>query len=129
MYFTTLIGVLLGLRSAEATSLDLVSAYGGGRWQQIRRVRIRASLPSTFAALKLAAPAAVLGAILGEFMGRTDHGLGITMVISEQALAIPRTWGIALVAGLVACTAYGLVGVIGRMLTPWDSGPSAGGHR
>jgi ABC-type nitrate/sulfonate/bicarbonate transport system permease component len=129
VYFTTLIAVLLGLRSADPTSLDLVSAYGGGRWQQTYRVRLQASLPSTFAGLKLAAPAAVLGAILGEFMGRTDNGLGITMVVSEQALNISRTWGIALTAGLVACFAYAAVGVIGRMLTPWDEGPATGGGR
>lgn len=54
VFFTTLIGALLGLRSADPASLDLVRAYGGGRWQQMLRVRLIAALPSTLAALKIA---------------------------------------------------------------------------
>jgi ABC-type nitrate/sulfonate/bicarbonate transport system permease component len=119
VFFTTLIGALLGLRCADATSLDLVRAYGGGRWQQLRRVRVVAALPSTFAALKIAAPAALLGAILGEYLGRVDHGLGVAMTISEQQLEVARTWGIALVSGALAGLGYGLVALVSRLALPW----------
>lgn len=84
VYFTTLIGAIVGLRSADRTSLDVVRAYGGTSLTQMRRVRIRASLPSLFAALRIAAPAAVLGAIIGEYMG-SDSGLGVSMINSQQA--------------------------------------------
>ncbi len=118
-FFTTLIGALLGLRSAEAAALDLVRAYGGGRWQQLRRVRLVAALPSTLAALKIAAPAALLGAIIGEYLGRVDAGLGVAMTISEQQLDVARTWGIALCAGLLAIAGFGLVGLVSRLALPW----------
>ena len=127
VFFTTLVGILLGLRSADETSLDLVAAYGGGRWQQLRRVRLKAALPSTFAALKIAAPAALLGAIIGEYMGRVDSGLGVAMTVSQQSLQVSRTWGIALVAGAVAGIGYGLTTLIGRLVTPWDRGATTGG--
>ena len=127
VFFTTLVGVLLGLRSADPASLDLVRAYGGGRWQQVRRVRLVAALPSTLAALKIAAPAALLGAIIGEYLGRVDSGLGVAMTISEQQLAVPRTWAIAMVAGAVAGAAYALTSLVGRLLTPWDRTTTAGG--
>ena len=52
--FTTLIGTLVGLRSADPASLDLVRAYGGGRIAQLRKVRIPAARPATFAALQIA---------------------------------------------------------------------------
>jgi ABC-type nitrate/sulfonate/bicarbonate transport system permease component len=119
VFFTTLVGALLGLRSADPTSLDLVAAYGGGRWQQMRRVRITAALPSTFAALQMAAPAALLGAIIGEYLGSVDRGLGVAMVISEQSLNSTRTWGIAIVSGAVAGIAYLLIGIVARLVTPW----------
>ncbi len=119
VFFTTLIGVLLGLRAADPTSLDLVAAYGGGRWQQLRRVRLAAALPSTFASLKVAAPAALLGAIIGEYLGRVDAGLGLALTISQQQLDIPRTWGIALAAGAIAGLGYGLVALIARLTVPW----------
>jgi ABC-type nitrate/sulfonate/bicarbonate transport system permease component len=119
VFFTTLIGALLGLRSADPASLDLVRAYGGGRWQQLRRVRVVAALPSTVAALRIAAPAALLGAIIGEYLGRVDAGLGVAMTISEQQLEVARTWGIALVSGSLAGLGYAAVGLAGRLALPW----------
>jgi ABC-type nitrate/sulfonate/bicarbonate transport system permease component len=117
--FTTLIGVLTGLRAADQTSLDLVRAYGGGRWQRLVRVQLRAALPSTFAALMIAAPSAVLGAILGEFLGRVDKGLGQAMIVAQQQLETSRTWGVALVAGALAGLGYALVALVARLTTPW----------
>jgi ABC-type nitrate/sulfonate/bicarbonate transport system permease component len=118
VFYTTLIGMLIGLRSADVTSLDVVRAYGGGPGKQLTKVRLRSSLPSLFAALRIAAPAAVLGAIIGEYLG-ADRGLGVAMINSEQSLDVARTWGIALVAAAVAGLGYGLTAFVGRLLTPW----------
>jgi ABC-type nitrate/sulfonate/bicarbonate transport system permease component len=119
VFFTTLIGTLVGLRSADETSLDLIRAFGGGRYHMLVKVRLKASLPSLFAALRIAAPAAVLGAIIGEYLGG-DNGLGVAMINSEQSLNIARTWGIALVATVLAGIGYLLVAVAGRLITPWS---------
>ncbi len=116
--FTTLVGALVGLRSADRTSLDLIRAYGGGSWTQLWKVRLRASLPSLFAGLRIAAPAAMLGAIVGEYLG-AESGLGVAMINSQQSLAVARTWGIALVATALSGAAYALTALIGRLLTPW----------
>ncbi|GAA3224551.1 ABC transporter permease [Actinocorallia longicatena] len=118
--FTTLIGVLAGLRAADRTSLELVRAYGGGRWQQLIRIRLVAALPASFAALKIAAPSAVLGAIIGEFLGRIDQGLGLAMVVAQQQVETERTWGVALVAGALAGAGYGVVALVARLTTPWE---------
>jgi ABC-type nitrate/sulfonate/bicarbonate transport system permease component len=118
-FLTTFIGMVLGLRSAPSSSLDLVRAYGGGRWQQLLRVRLRSSLPSLFAALRIAAPAAMLGAMIGEYLGAQSSGLGQAMVSSEQNFNVARTWGIALVATVTGGVVYGLVAIIGRRVTPW----------
>jgi ABC-type nitrate/sulfonate/bicarbonate transport system permease component len=118
VFFTTLIGTLLGLRSADPTSLDVIHAYGGGSVKKLFKVRLRASLPSVFAALRIAAPAAILGAIIGEYLG-AERGLGVTMINSQQALEVARTWSLAIVATAVAGAAYGLTALVGRLLTPW----------
>jgi ABC-type nitrate/sulfonate/bicarbonate transport system permease component len=118
VFFTTLVGMLLGLRSANKTALDLVRAYGGGAWKQVTKVRLRAALPSLFAALRIAAPAAILGAIIGEYLGG-DSGLGVAMIHSEQAFEIERTWALALIATLLAGIAYAITALVGRALTPW----------
>lgn len=127
VFFTTLVGALLGLRSADAAALDLVRAYGGGRWQQLRHVRLVAALPTTLAALRVAAPAALLGAIIGEYLGRVSNGLGLAMIVSETQLNVARTWAIALVSGAVAGAAYGLTALVEHYALPWSRATTAGG--
>jgi ABC-type nitrate/sulfonate/bicarbonate transport system permease component len=118
VFFTTLVGALVGLRSADPTTLDVVHAYGGGRRKKLTKVRLRASLPSLFAGLRVAAPAAVLGAIIGEYSG-ADHGIGVAMIAAQQRLDGPTTWALALVATAAAAAVYGLTALVGRWLTPW----------
>ncbi len=118
VFFTTLVGTLVGLRSADKTSLDVVHAYGGGSVKKLTKVQFRAALPSVFAALQIAAPAAILGAIIGDYFGG-ERGLGIAMVAAQTALEIPRTWGLAIVAAALAGVAYGITGFVGRLVSPW----------
>jgi ABC-type nitrate/sulfonate/bicarbonate transport system permease component len=118
VFFTTLVGTMVGLRSAEPVMFDVVTAFGGGRVTQLTKVRIRAALPSLFAALRIAAPAAILGAIIGEYLGG-ESGIGIAMIASQTGYEISRTWGLAIVAGLLAGVAYGVTAMVGRALTPW----------
>ncbi len=94
------------------------------------KVRIRAALPSLFAALRIAAPAAILGAIIGEYLGG-ESGLGVAMIASQTSYEVSRTWGLAIVAGLLAGIAYGAhragrarahpVGTEERTMTATDS--------
>ena len=118
VFFTTLIGTVVGLRSADRSSLELIRAYGGGRFKQLVKVRLRAALPSFFAALCIAAPAAMLGAIIGEYLGG-ESGLGVAMINSQQAFEVERTWGLAFVATGLAGIGYAATAIIGRLATPW----------
>lgn len=118
VFFTTLLGALRGLHSAEEASLDLVQAYGGGAISKLTKVRLWASLPSLFAGLRIAGPAAVLGALIGEYLG-ASAGLGVAMVNAQQALQADRTWALALTATLVAGAAYLAIAVVGKLLMPW----------
>lgn len=124
VFFTTLVAVGTGLRAADQTSLDLVAAYGGGRWMTLRKVRAIASLPAVFTGLQIAAPAALLGAIIGEYIG-ADSGLGVLMISSQQSMQIPRTWAVALLGALIAGVVYALVGLVGKKLLPWAGSVSA----
>jgi ABC-type nitrate/sulfonate/bicarbonate transport system permease component len=117
-FFTTLIGAAVGLRSVDKSSMDLIRAYGGGSWTQLVKVRLRAGLPSLFAGLRIAAPTALLGAIIGEYLG-ADNGMGVAMIASQSAHEVARTWGIATVATVLAGLGYAITAFIGRQLTPW----------
>jgi ABC-type nitrate/sulfonate/bicarbonate transport system permease component len=51
VFFTTLVATVLGLRSMDAVSVDLIRSAGGGAWKLFRLVRIPGALPSLFAGL------------------------------------------------------------------------------
>lgn len=118
VFFTTTVLWTLGLRSADPAALDVVHTAGGGRWTGFRKVRRHAALPYLFAALQIAAPAAVLGAIVGEYLGG-ERGLGVAMIHAQSSFAVARTWGLAIVIALLVGAAYALTGLIGRAMTPW----------
>lgn len=118
-FFPTLVGTVLGLRSADRASLDVIRASGGGTWAQLVKVRLRAAIPSTFAALQIAAPSAMLGAIIGEFLGNSDYGLGILMINAQAELEVARLWGVALLTTGIGGLAYLLVGLLSRLAAPW----------
>jgi ABC-type nitrate/sulfonate/bicarbonate transport system permease component len=121
VFFTTLIGAVLGLRSADRTSLDVIHAYGGTSWSSLRKVRLWAALPSILSALQIAAPAAILGAIIGEYLGGSQ-GLGVAMISAETSLNMPRTWGLALAGAAVSGAGYGIVALVRRLALPWSRG-------
>jgi len=125
VFFTTVVGAVLGFRSADAASLDLVSVYGGGRWKQLRLVQLVAALPAILSALQIAAPAAFLGAILGEYIGGVDRGVGPALINAQQSLDDERAWGMMIVCGLVAGAGYAVFGLLGRLVTPWSRGTTA----
>ncbi|MEE3851543.1 ABC transporter permease subunit [Gordonia sp. LSe1-13] len=122
VFFTTMIGTLSGLRSPHQGSLDLVKVYGGGRFAQLWRVRSVSALPNTLAAVKIAAPAAVLGAVLGEFLAMPDTGAGPAMIVAQQRGDIPEVWAIALISGAIAGVGYAVISVVARFATRWSSG-------
>ena len=117
--FTTYIGAVTGVKSTDKRIMDVVSAYGGNSIDKLLKVQLLSALPSIFAAFKIAAPAAFLGAILGEYVGGTDMGFGPAMVNAQQSLEVARVWGVALVSGLIAGAGYWLFGILGKVLTPW----------
>ena len=118
VFFVTLVGTIAGLRSVAQPLLDSIHAFGGGAAAQLIHARCRAALPLLFAALRVAAPAAILGSIVGEFMGAED-GLGVVLINSQQAMNYPRTWAVALFTTVLAGAAYVAIGTVGALLTPW----------
>lgn len=111
VYYTTLIPLLAGLRALPGTWLDLIHVYGRGRWAELRYVRLRAALPYLAAGLQISAPAAFLGAMIGEFTG-AERGLGVLTIRFTRALDVPAVWSIAVLAAAVSVAGYALIGAV-----------------
>lgn len=125
VFFTTVVGSLLGLKAADPAALDVVTVYGGSRFTQLYKVRLISALPNILTALQIAVPAAFLGAILGEYFGGVDLGIGPAMINAQNTLNSPRLWGLALASGAVAMIGYLAVGLVRRFAAPWSRGSAA----
>ncbi len=114
VYYTTFVPLVVGLRAVPATWIDLVHSYGRGRVTALLVVRFRAAMPYLMAGLQIAAPAAFLGAMVGEFTG-ADRGMGVLSIQTMRSLDVEGTWALATLATLVTVSAYALVGWLGRL--------------
>lgn len=116
VYFPTMSATLVGLRDIDPRLNDLVRIYGGREAALLRFVRLRSSLPSLFAGLRVAASLAVLGAILGEFGSGVRWGLGTFLLGSLSQGNAARLWGIGLAATAMAMVGYGIFALLGNRL-------------
>jgi ABC-type nitrate/sulfonate/bicarbonate transport system permease component len=129
VFYTSLVTSLIGVHAARRTSLDLVRAYGGGRLARLRKVQVMAALPSVFTALKLAVPGAFIGALVGEYLGGIDTGIGVALQAAQRDIMPARTFGLSIVIGLLSLAGYLLIGWIGNRLLPWAATSQPGGAR
>jgi len=114
VYFPTMVMTLLGLRDIDPRPIDVVRTYGGGDFAVLRWLRARACVPGLLGGLRVAAPAAILGAILAEFGSGARWGLGSFLLGSLGRGNPARIWGIGLTATLMAAVAYALCALFGR---------------
>jgi NitT/TauT family transport system permease protein len=104
-FFPVTIAMMRGLRSFDPRALELTRSYAASRWDVYRKLRLPASLPYLFTALKIAATASIVGAIIGEGPGGIANGLGRVLDNYNQYYITgpEKLW-----AAIVAC---GLLGV------------------
>lgn len=90
-----------------AAVFDVVRAWRGGKGAAFRFVRIPNALPAVLSGLQVAAPNAILGAILAEFDGGGRWGLGAYLIGSLGRAEPDRLRGTGLVATLATGTGLG----------------------
>src|SRR6185503_3252350 len=102
-FFPVTIAMLRGLRSPDPRSLELMRSYAASRRAVLWKLRLPASLPYLFTALKITATASIVGAIVGEGPGGIREGLGRALMFFSQQYAISpeKLWAsIFVTAGL-----------------------------
>lgn len=104
-FYPLLVETLLGLRRVDTELLDVAKAAGGKSWRVLIHVRLRAALPSILAGAAVAAPGALLGAMLAE-LGSPHNGLGKYLVGLLQSGRTAATVALILVATALSGGAY-----------------------
>ncbi|MET7770684.1 ABC transporter permease subunit [Nocardia sp. NPDC005366] len=125
--FPALVMIMAGLRNAPRQAMDVVAAYGGSRWTELRMVSVPAALPSVFAAARISVPGALIGALIGEWLG-SGTGLGASLIRAIPTFQYNKLWAsivIVTIVTIVSVLLYAIVGVIENLVLA-RFGPEAG---
>ena len=120
-FFPVAVGLLRGLKSPDATHLDLMRTYGTGWAGTLLRLRLPASVPYLLPALRLAAASAVIGTVVAEVSIGLRGGIGRLVIEYAQAAGgdPAKPWAPIFGAILVGLVAAGVVALIGAALRPY----------
>lgn len=110
-FFPVTIAMIRGLRSPDPSALELMRSYAAPRRRVLLKLRLPASLPYLFTALKISATASVVGAIVGEAPGGIQDGLGRAIIDYNQTYITgpEKLWAAILVTALLGIVFYALV--------------------
>jgi NitT/TauT family transport system permease protein len=116
-FFPVVINTAMGLASLEREKIYLAQSMGFGPIATFFKIQLPNAMPSIFAGLKISITFAVVGAVVGEFVGG-QGGLGYLLLIANGNMDTAL-----LFAGIVALTLLGvvlfaLIGLVERLVLP-----------
>jgi ABC-type nitrate/sulfonate/bicarbonate transport system permease component len=117
-FFPIVVSTAEGLMRADQDLIDLVRSTGASRWQALRAVRIPAAVPAFFAGLQISTTYAVLGAVIGEWVGATS-GLGLFITRSQTAFRTDRVFVAVVVIAALSIGLFAVVHAVARLVMPW----------
>ncbi|HYH92629.1 MAG TPA: ABC transporter permease subunit [Candidatus Saccharimonadales bacterium] len=113
-FFPVTIAMIRGLRSFDPRSLELMRSYAATRSDIYWKLRFPASLPFLFTALKIAATASIVGAIIGEDTGGIQEGLGrVITTFNQYYITGPeKLWAAIIAAALLGIVFFACIRVV-----------------
>jgi NitT/TauT family transport system permease protein len=126
-FFPVAIGALRGLASPPPVQTELLACYAASWWQTLLRLRLPASVPYLIPALKLAAAASVVGAIVAEISIGLQGGIGrLIITYAQQATGDPaRVYAPILGAAVMGLVAVGLISALDIALRRYNPNEEA----
>jgi len=118
-FFPIVINTAAGLASVEMATLDLAYSLRATRWQIFWMFRVPSALPELFNGMKIAITLAVIGAVVGEFVGGSS-GLGYLIIVANSELNTPLAFAALTLLSLGGIILYVMVEGAERILIPWN---------
>lgn len=117
-FFPIVVSTVTGLKSVESDMIDLVRSMGAHTGKIMLRVRAPSALPQMFAGFKIAICLAVVGAIVGEFVG-SNQGLGYLLLTATGSLDGTLVWASLFVLIAMGVALFAIVAKLERIAIPW----------
>lgn len=117
-FFPMLVNTIVGLKSTSEDKIDLLRSLATPRWKIFYMVQFPEALPFIFAGLNIGIVLAVLGAIVGEFVG-AKAGLGYQILQLNYNLDIAGVFAVLILLGLIGVVLDFLTATLRRRIVFW----------
>jgi NitT/TauT family transport system permease protein len=117
-FFPIMLNVMLGVRSVDRGHRDVMRGLGASRWATFTNLEFKSTLPYIFAGAEVGIVFAVIGAIVGEYLGGSE-GLGHLVVKSLNALDAPQLFAVIVLLSVMGSLLYAAVTLTKRLMIPW----------
>lgn len=118
-FFPVVVNTAQGLASVERELLELGQSLKASRWQIFWKFRVPTALPDLFSGMKIAITLAVIGAVIGEFVGG-NRGLGYLIIIANQELDTPLAFAAIFILSVGGIVLFWLIELAERLVIPWS---------
>ena len=119
VFFPVLINTIVGLRSVPKGLRDLMRSLMANPWQTFRLLEVPSALPVFLGGLKVGATLAVIGAVVGEFVG-ADRGLGFLVNLGRGTYDTALVFVAIFALISMAMALYGVVALIESRVLAWQ---------
>jgi NitT/TauT family transport system permease protein len=117
-FFPVVINTAVGLTQIDEEMIDLGRVFNAPKWKVFVKIRVPNAYPYILSALKITATAAVVGAIVGEFVA-SQRGLGYVIITSQSTMNTPVAFAALVWISVLGLLLFGLVAGLSRILAPW----------
>jgi NitT/TauT family transport system permease protein len=117
-FFPIVVDTATGLAATPPDLLDLSRSYRASQLKIFLKVRFPMALPFIFSGLKVAITLAVIGAVVGEFVG-SDRGLGYVILSATAYWKADVAFGAMILLSIMAVILFSLVSLAERLICPW----------
>ena len=118
-FFPTLVNMVRGLESVNPQAMELMRVLSASKAEVFFKLRLQNSLPYLFSALKIAASTAVIGAIVGEWIGSVT-GIGALIIQAMYAFDSAMLYATVVVGSTFSVCFFLVVSVIERLMVRWQ---------
>lgn len=117
--FPMFVNVTRGLLQVKPVQLELMRSLNAKPRMTLRMLRIPNAIPFFFTGLKIAAPLAVIAALVAEYFGGPQEGLGSRIAGAAANTAYGRAWAYVVASIITGLIFYLVVVAVERWTTPW----------
>jgi NitT/TauT family transport system permease protein len=117
-FFPIVVDTATGLRNTPAEFLDLATSVRASPFQTFWKIRFPAALPFVISGSKVAITLAVIGAVIGEFIG-SNEGLGNLLLVANSQVNIPLAFACLIGLAVIGIGLYAAVAAVELSLKPW----------